>query len=89
MSVKRFQNELEIPLVESKENKGTHKRPKEWMTDQIPELIVKNIVDRRQTEYWDEIRRLRGGKQRMEYMPIRERAGTLLVKAAPECILCC
>lgn len=36
------------------------------------------MVNRRQTGYGDEIRRLRGGKQRMAYIPIRDTAGTLL-----------
>ena len=60
------------------------------------------MVDRRQTEYWDEIsletetaiqqhdpasafatiRRLRGGKQRVENMPLRDKTGTLLVNSS-------
>ena len=64
--------------------------------------LVKNMVDRRQTEYWDEIsleietaiqqhdpatkfatiRRLRGGKQRVENMPLRDKNGTLLVNSS-------
>jgi hypothetical protein len=111
-------------------DQGSQKRRKEWITDEILEVIekkslsylnwqnhrgtppeskvwrkyvalrklVKSMVDRRQTEYWDEIsleietaikqhdpatafatiRQLRGGKQRVESMPLRDKTGTLL-----------
>jgi hypothetical protein len=115
-------------------DQGSQRRQREWMTDEILEVIekkslsyltwqnhrgtpsesnaqlkyvalrklVKNMVDRRQTEYWDEIsleietaieqrnpttafatiRRLRGGKQRVENMPLRDKTGTLLVNSS-------
>ena len=115
-------------------DQGSQRRRKEWMTDEILEVIekkflsflawqnyrgtpaenkarrqyvalrklVKNMVDRRQTEYWDEvsleietaiqqhdpatafatIRRLSGGKQRVDNMPLRDKTGTLLVNSS-------
>ena len=115
-------------------DQGSQRRRKEWMTNEILEVIekislsyltwqnhrgtpsennarrkyvalrklVKNMVDRRQIEYWDEIsleietaiqqhdpatafatiRRLRGGKQRVENMPLRDKNGTLLVNSS-------
>ena len=114
--------------------RAAQNKRKEWMTDEILEVIekkslsfltwqnhrgtpserearrkcvalrklAKSTIDQRQTDYWDEIsrdiesaikqhdpatayamiRRLRGGKQRVENMPIRDKSGMLLLNSA-------